>query len=377
MATQPSNQNKSSSSSSSSSSKPASTAKPPLVLNPKKRAPLLKTQSYIINPEPRLPAHNTKTHPNAPPSDSQSSLQTGNIFFIGTATTLIQYHGVRILTDPNFLHAGDHVHLGPGVTAQRLTEPAIPALSALPPIDCVLLSHYHEDHFDKEVEAQLGRQVPIITTIHARSCLVEGKPEGVRFERVWGMDVWDEIVMPIVVEEEDESEKRQPAIKVTAMPGKHVPSGLLGMMNELLGAVPPTNGWMVDLGRQGGSGEQEFKTGLRIYISGDTLFVDELKDIPKWLKGEKIDIMLVHLGGTTILGPKLPLIMVTMDAEQGVKLIRLVNPDVTIPIHFDDYDTFLSPLENFKREVVAAGLVDKVVYLERGEEYQFTVRNTA
>ena len=304
-------------------------------------------------------------------------MQTGNIFFIGTATTLIQYHGVRILTDPNFLHAGDHVHLGPGVTAQRLTEPAIPALSALPPIDCVLLSHYHEDHFDKEVEAQLGRQVPIITTIHARSCLVEGKPEGVRFERVWGMDVWDEIVMPIVVEEEDESEKRQPAIKVTAMPGKHVPSGLLGMMNELLGAVPPTNGWMVDLGRQGGSGEQEFKTGLRIYISGDTLFVDELKDIPKWLKGEKIDIMLVHLGGTTILGPKLPLIMVTMDAEQGVKLIRLVNPDVTIPIHFDDYDTFLSPLENFKREVVAAGLVDKVVYLERGEEYQFTVRNTA
>ena len=269
------------------------------------------------------------------------------------------------------------MHLGPGVTAQRLTEPAIPALSALVPIDCVLLSHYHEDHFDKEVEAQLGRQVPIITTEHARGCLVEGKPKGGRFERVWGMDVWDEIVMPIVVEEEDESEKRQPAIKVTAMPGKHVPSGLLGMMNELLGAVPPTNGWMVELGRQGGSGEREFKTGCRIYITGDTLFVDDLKDIPKWLKGEKIDIMLAHLGGTTIPGPKLPLVMMTMDAEQGVKLMRLVDPDVTVPIHFDDYDVFLSPLEDFKREVVAAGLADKVVYLERGEEYQFTVRNTA
>jgi L-ascorbate metabolism protein UlaG (beta-lactamase superfamily) len=46
------------------------------------------------------------------------------------------------MTDPNFLHAGDHVHLGPGVTATRKTNPALD-LHELPRIDVVLLSHYH------------------------------------------------------------------------------------------------------------------------------------------------------------------------------------------------------------------------------------------
>ena len=30
-----------------------------------------------------------------------------------------------MLTDPNFLHAGDHAHLGYGLSSRRLTNPAI------------------------------------------------------------------------------------------------------------------------------------------------------------------------------------------------------------------------------------------------------------
>lgn len=50
----------------------------------------------------------------------------------------------RILmsTQPNFLHAGDHVHLGPGVSSTRRTDPSVD-LHDLPRIDLVLLSHYH------------------------------------------------------------------------------------------------------------------------------------------------------------------------------------------------------------------------------------------
>src|SRR4051794_21686133 len=62
---------------------------------------------------------------------------SGTIRFIGTATVLIHYHGMTILTDPNFLHRGDHVHLGYGITSERLTNPAI-ELDALPPIDLVI-----------------------------------------------------------------------------------------------------------------------------------------------------------------------------------------------------------------------------------------------
>lgn len=132
---------------------------------------------------------------------------------------------------------------------------------------------------------------------------------------------------------------------------------------------------MVELGYQPfKSTEDAFKCGYRIYISGDTLMVDELKAIPEVYKGQQIDLMLIHLGGTTILGPNMPLLMVTMDAKQGLQLVQLIQPDVTIPIHYDDYDVFLSPLSDFKKEIEEAGLSDKVVYLDRKDAYQFEVK---
>ena len=75
----------------------------------------------------------------------------GSIFFVGNATVILSYAGFTILTDPNLLHRGDHVHLGYGMTAARRTDPAL-ELEALPPIDFVLLSHMHKDHFDREVD---------------------------------------------------------------------------------------------------------------------------------------------------------------------------------------------------------------------------------
>jgi L-ascorbate metabolism protein UlaG (beta-lactamase superfamily) len=91
----------------------------------------------------------------------------------------------------------------------------------------------------------------------------------------------------------------------------------------------------------------------------------------------KIDLMLLHLGGTVVPSPSLlPMaIMVTMDAKQGLDLIQLIKPDLTIPIHYDDYDVFASPLEDFKREIEQANLASRVVYLDRGDRYKFRVAN--
>ncbi|KAK0741982.1 beta-lactamase-like protein [Apiosordaria backusii] len=350
---------------------------PSLALNPHERIPLLEIKTHHPDQEPQLPISKTKTHPTRPsasnlPSPSPSN-NTGSVYFIGTATTILSWHGARILTDPNFLHAGDHVHLGPGVTAERLTNPSVD-IDALPPLDCILLSHYHEDHFDRLVEESLSRQFPIISTPHAKSCLTSSsKPEP--FQNVSALDAFESLTMPIIQPASTNPSGKAPQIKVTAMPGKHVPPGPLAIANDLLGAVPPTNGWLLEMGYTTSSeSAQNTEVGYRIYISGDTLFIDELKQIPEWLQGQNIDLMLVHLGGTTIPGPKMPLLMVTMDGVQGVKLMKLLDPDVTIPIHYDDYDVFLSGLDDFKKEVDAAGLGDKVVYLGRGDQYQFQVR---
>lgn len=66
-------------------------------------------------------------------------------------------------------------------------------------------------------------------------------------------------------------------------------------------------------------------------------------------------------------------VMVTMDGKQGVEMVRIVQPRTAIPIHFDDYDVFTSPLSDFQEEVRRAGLEERVHYLDRGEAYEFHV----
>ena len=101
-------------------------------------------------------------------------------------------------------------------------------------------------------------------------------------------------------------------------------------------------------------------------ISGDTLVYDDLKSIPQRFPG--VDLALLHLGGTRILG----VFKVTMDGKDGVQLMQIIQPKKAIPIHYDDYDVFKSPLSDFAREVKAAGLDRQVVYLAHGETYTFT-----
>lgn len=326
------------------------------------------TRDNASHPESLPEAKQTNIHPKGSSGDENAS-----IYFVGTATTILEWEGVRVMTDPNFLHAGDHVHLGPGVTGTRVTNPAID-LHQVPRIDAVLLSHYHADHFDEKVEASLRRDLPIITTPHAKEHLHEKKDEGEKFSDVYDLDFFQNMLLDI--KSSASSDDKAPAIKVTGMPGKHVPPGPLSIANDLLHAVPPTNGWMIELGYKpsSSSADSDFKSGYRIYISGDTLMVDELQEIPKRYAGQNIDLMLIHLGGTTIPSPKVPLLMVTMDATQGIQLMQLIKPDVTIPIHYDDYDVFLSPLEDFKKAVSSAGWDDKVVYLDRADQYKFSVK---
>ena len=260
----------------------------------------------------------------------------GSVQFIGTATVLIRFQGFTILTDPNFLHKGDHVHLGYGLHSKRLTNPALD-LDQLPPIDLVLLSHLHEDHFDKLVQEKLAKDTPIVSTRSAAQAL--GK---LGFTRTYGLATWDRL----------EVEKGQSRLRISAAPGRHGKAGMQALLPSVMGSVldfgPDTNA-----------------PGYRIYISGDTLVYDDLNDIPQRFPG--IDLALLHLGGTRILG----VFKVTMDGKDGVQLMQIVQPKHAIPIHYNDYDVFKSPLADFAREVEAAGLAQKVTYLAHGQTYTF------
>jgi L-ascorbate metabolism protein UlaG (beta-lactamase superfamily) len=276
-----------------------------------------------------------------PGEEGAASLREGSVLFIGTATTLIRYGGFTILTDPNFLHAGEHVHLGYGLTSERVTDPAL-EIGDLPPLDLCVLSHMHGDHWDRVAQMNLRRDLPIVTTRHAA---LELRGQG--FTRPYVLDTWQRAMFT----------KGDVWLSVTAMPGKHGP----GLVQGLL---PPVMGSLLEWGRTGEAAR------FRLYISGDTLLIDELKDIPK--RYPDIDLGLFHLGGTRVMG-----ILVTMDSKQGVKAVQLIRPRVAIPIHYNDYTVFKSPLDDFLAEVRRAGgrLTSEVRALAHGETYRWRVED--
>lgn len=271
------------------------------------------------------------------PAAGEPDLGSGELLFIGTATVLLRYGGFTLLTDPNFLHRGDHAKLGYGLRSKRLTEPAV-SIGELPALDFIVLSHHHGDHFDEVATAELDKGLPILTTVHAARKLRSDD-----FRAPVALDTWHS----------QDVRRGDAHVRVTAMPGAHAPQPLRTLL-------PPVMGSMLEFGRGG-------HTHFRLYVTGDTLVHDRLEEIPR--RYPDIDLGLIHLGGTRVLG-----VLVTMDAAQGLRALQIVRPRTAVPIHYDDYTVFKDPLENFRRAAGSASLPTEVRYVGRGETYRFHVQ---
>ena len=250
--------------------------------------------------------------------------------FIGTATTLLRLGPFTVLTDPNFIHRGQWVYLGYGLMSRRRTEPAMQPAD-LPRLDAVLLSHLHADHFDRVARDSLDKQLPIVTTPHAAD-----KLEGRGFSATVALEPW-------TTHELVSGDHR---LRMTATPGTHAP-GVIGRL------LPPVMGSVVELERNG-------ETVTRFWITGDTLFRPQLATVRE--RFPDLDAMVIHLGGTRVLG-----ILLTMDGRQGTDLVDVIQPPVTIPIHYDDYGVFKSPLSDFLTEMQQRGPKSEIRTPIRGE----------
>lgn len=276
--------------------------------------------------EVTLPPAASEPHPG---SGSHGRL---SVQFLGTATTLVRAAGFTVLTDPNFLRRGQRAWLGHGLTSKRLTAPAL-KVDELPPLDLVVLSHLHGDHFDRVARRGLDRDLPLVTTRQAARRL---RPQG--FRHALALDTWQQQVF----------RRGTATLTVTSMPGRHAP----GPAQALL---PPVMGSLLQV--QDGDGPV-----TTLYVTGDTLLVDELAEIGR--RYPSIDLSLLHLGGTRILG-----LLVTMDARQGADLLELLRPAAAVPVHYDDYAVFRSPLSDFRAEVERRSLPVEVTYLARGQTH--------
>src|SRR5438093_1051245 len=92
------------------------------------------------------------------------------VAWLGHATVLINFFGIKILTDP-VLFPRIGIRL-PGFTIgpKRLIAPAL-KFDELPRIDIILLSHAHFDHFDLRTLDQFEKYTSVITALHTSDLL--------------------------------------------------------------------------------------------------------------------------------------------------------------------------------------------------------------
>jgi len=121
------------------------------------------------------------------PDPSVWSDNAVTLAWLGHATVLINFYGVRVLTDPAlFPRIGVDTWIG-SIGPLRLTASALSA-SELPDVDVVLVSHAHFDHLDTPSLAALPG-LPAMVTAWDTSNLLPRRPYASVRELRWGESV--------------------------------------------------------------------------------------------------------------------------------------------------------------------------------------------
>lgn len=203
------------------------------------------------------------------------------VAFLGHATTLVDLHGTRVLTDPilrdRMLHLRRH---GPS-----------PAPEHQAGLDAVLLSHLHHDHLDIPSLQRIDPSIPLVVPAGARPALRKlGRRE---------------------IHELREGETAQiGGLDVTAVRAEHSGRRALGPEADALGYM---------LRGTGGKGRS-------VYFAGDTDLYDEMNGL-----GD-IDVALVPVWGWgPSLGPG------HLDPKRAAAATALLNPRVAVPIHWGTF----------------------------------------
>lgn len=245
--------------------------------------------SDFASPDAPLPVVKVKPERFAtPPPDGL------RVTWLGHSTLLIELDGHRVLTDPVWGPRSSPLSwLGPG----RWYEPLI-ALSDLPPLDAVLISHDHYDHLDyPTIVALRDVDVPILAPLGVGAHL---EYWGIEPERIIERDWWDEHTFG--------------ELTIAFTPSRHASGRFVHDQNATLwtsyALVGPEH---------------------RVYFSGDTGLFPDLE-----LIGERygpFDLTMIEAGAYNKAWPDWHL-----GPEQAVTAHQMVQGKVMLPIHWGLFD---------------------------------------
>jgi len=245
--------------------------------------------------------------------------------WLGHSTVLLKIDGFSILTDPVF-STRIGLSLGPlTLGIKRLVEIALP-LSDLPPVDLILLSHAHMDHFDLPTLRRLENPRTQIVTASQTSDLLRVR----RYARVHELR-WNESV------------QAGPA-KITAFEVAHWGARMRGDIYR------GYNGYLVDIGK------------MRIVFGGDTALTDTFKRLRT---AKEVDLAIMPIGAYD------PWIRVHCNPEQAWQMANEAGAEFVLPVHHQTFRLSReSILEPVQRILEAAGSAPERIALESiGQEF--------
>ncbi len=253
---------------------------------------------------------------------------------LGTASVLLEYAGLRLLTDPVFDPEGVTYSMAPAGVPERwfastkqYVTPVSPA--AIGHIDAVLLSHdHHRDNLDVAGRTFLNSDAvdAVLTTPAGARRLSRTR------SAVTGLRAGETAALGTAT--------------VTAVTAQHGPR-----------YVPQTG--QVTGFALSAPGEPS------VWISGDTVLTPALRLALAGLQG--IDVAIVHGGGVRF--PTAPLVgsaIFTFDPAQFVEACTILNPGMILPIHRVGW-THFQPEDALRSALDAAGLSARTRWLDLGE----------
>lgn len=241
------------------------------------------------------------------------------VTWIGHSSFLIQIGGLAVLTDPVFSDRASPVRFaGP----RRLVPPGL-ALDALPPIDLVLQSHDHYDHFDVESIRALALRSPDAVWCAPLGLAARLRPLGVK--HVTQCD-WNDSAEPLA------------GTRVTCVPARHFSGRSLSDRNSSLWC-----GWVLASGSH------------RVYFVGDSALHPDFAAIGT--RDGPFDAVLMPIGAYD---PRWFMRAVHMDPEEAVDAfiaLRSAHPahaSVMAAMHWGTFVLTDEPVDEPPRRARAA-----------------------
>jgi len=245
--------------------------------------------------------------------------------WLGHATLLINFHGIRIITDPVFVESIGIRVLGViTVGPKRLVHCALTP-AELPPLDLIVQSHAHLDHLDVRSWKQLPRR-PAVVMAAKNSRHIRHLGFSNVTELHWGETT--EVA----------------GVRVTAVEVRH------------WGERFPWSAW------HGYNAYLLERNGTTILFGGDTAYTES---ICRACEGHKIDIAILPIGGYE------PWIQSHASPEQAWEMAQRIRSDYLVPIHHQTFIlSYEPPDEPLRRVLDAAGdQAERVVLREIGQTF--------